>query len=180
MRGLWREVNKFFSSTSIHGFPYISDNQSRSTRIIWTVIVLAGFAAAIFFLYETVDGFSEKYVTTTVETRSITEYPFPAVTFHPSDYNSKHAFKRNFLNQFEFTRYHVKDPLLDNNKLTDLFEWLVKPMNDEVFDDVEKFLLRDEKSESFINADQVCSSVALHYKNISLKQDIRTVFKKPF
>ena len=49
MRGLWREVNEFFSSTSIHGFPYINDSHLRSTRIIWTIIVLAGFSVATIF-----------------------------------------------------------------------------------------------------------------------------------
>ena len=60
MRGVWREVNEFFSSTSIHGFPYISDSQSRSTRITWTLIVLGGFGVTSYFVYNTVDGFNEK------------------------------------------------------------------------------------------------------------------------
>ena len=102
MRGLGKEVNNFFSSTSIHGFPYISSTQSRSTRFIWTIIVLFGLGGAIFFLYETIDGFDENYITTTTETRSVQDYPFPAVTFHPGGYNSKYAFLRNFFNQFEF------------------------------------------------------------------------------
>ena len=122
MRGLWREVNEFFSSTSIHGFPYISDNQSRSTRIIWTIIVLAGFGVTSYFLYSTLDGFDEKYVSTTIETRSIKEFAFPAITFHPSDYNSKDAFKRHFLNQFEFTRYLRQSPLLNNTEFLKLYD----------------------------------------------------------
>ena len=66
MGGLWKEVNDFFTSTSIHGFPYISNINDRSTRIIWTIILFIGFGVTTFFLYETIDGFNEKYVTTTV------------------------------------------------------------------------------------------------------------------
>ena len=118
MQRLWMEVNEFFALTTIHGFQYLNNTQSKSTRVIWTLIVLAGFAANSYFLYNTVDGFSDKYVTTTVETRSIQEFPFPAITFHPSKYNSKDALKRHFLNQFEFTRYdypnRYKNPFVLN------------------------------------------------------------------
>ena len=128
MRGLWVEVNNFFSSTSIHGFPYISDAQSKSTRIIWTISVLLAFLGASYFLYHTIDGFDEKYVSTTIESRSIQEFPFPAVTFHSGDYNSKNGFLKSFLNQFDFTRYNKRSYLFDNNVFLDLYEWLVSPM----------------------------------------------------
>ena len=205
MGRLWREVNIFFSSTTIHGFQYISNTQSKSTRLIWTVIVLAGFVANSYFLYSTVGGFSDKYVTTTVETRSIQEFPFPAITFHPSEYNSKDALKRHFFNQFEFTRYiyptRYQNPyvsptvqakkyndstrLKDNEKFQSLYQWLVNPMHDELFNDVERFLVTQGKYiekefvwSSGMNSDyyKVCALVALNNRNISLKQEIRSMF----
>ena len=91
MNAIWQEAQKFFASTSIHGLPYISNSQSRSTRIIWTIFALSALCGASYFLYETVDGFDEKYVSTTIDTRSIKEFPFPAVTFNPGDYNSKNS-----------------------------------------------------------------------------------------
>ena len=94
-----KEINNFFEITSIHGFIYISNAQKRSTRYIWTVIVSVVMGAASYLLLQTIDGFSTKYVSTTIETRSIREFPFPAVTFHPGDFNSEDAFKRHFWNQ---------------------------------------------------------------------------------
>ena len=141
MRSLRKEVNEFFSSTSIHGLSYISDNQSRSTRIVWTLIIMGGFGVTSYFLYNTIDGFSDKYVTTTLETRSVKGYPFPAITFHPGEYNSKDEFLRHFLNQFEFTRYEENSPLRDNGKFMNLYEWLISPTNDKLFDDIEKILI---------------------------------------
>ena len=148
MGKLLREVNEFFTSTSIHGFPYISDTQTRSTRIIWTVIVIAALGGASYFLYQTVEGFDEKYVSTTIETRGIQEFPFPAVTFHPGQFNSEKGLLRTFLNQFEFTRYvdkrHDKgnNPMEDNEKFMNLFGWLVSPMNDNLFDATQNFLIK--------------------------------------
>ena len=139
MGGLWKEVNNFFTSTSIHGFPYISNTNERSTRIIWSIILFLGFGAATFFLYETIGGFNEKYVTTTVETRSIQDYPFPAITFHPGDFNSKDAFLRDFLNEFEFVRFDKNSSLRSNEKFMNLYQWLIsQTSNDEFFDDIEK------------------------------------------
>ena len=132
--GLWREMNDFFASTSIHGFPYISDTHSKSTRIIWTVIVVGGFGITSYFLYNTVDGFSEKHISTTVETRSIKDYPFPAVTFHPGEYNSEKYFLKKFLNEFEFTRYDPSSSVEDNNKFFNLYQWLLTPMKNKIFE----------------------------------------------
>ena len=101
MRGLRGELNDFFSSTSIHGFPYISNTNSRSTRIIWTLIVLAGFGITSYFLYNSVSGFSTKLVSTTIETRSIQEFPFPAVTFYPGDHSLVDSFTKTFLSLHE-------------------------------------------------------------------------------
>ena len=134
MRGLWREVNEFFSSTSIHGFSYISDSQSKSTRFIWILIVLFGFFFTSYFLYETIDGFDEKYVITTVEEKSIKHYPSPAVTFHPSSYNSKEAFLRNFLNEFEFTRYDKNNSLRDNDQFLKSYIWLLGSLHNKLFE----------------------------------------------
>ena len=98
-----QELNHFCEATTIHGFAYISQSQKRSTRIIWTLVVLV---AAGVTSYETVGGFDDKYVSTTIQTKDIKKYPFPAVTFSSGDFNSKKSFRRNFLNEFHFTRYH--------------------------------------------------------------------------
>ena len=111
-----KTFNDFFEATSIHGFAYMSVSQTRCTRILWTLIVLAATGVASYLLYETVTGFEENYTSTTIETHSIKEFPFPAVTFDPGDYNSKDAFLRTFLNQLEFTRYKKNSPLRDNDK----------------------------------------------------------------
>ena len=167
MWGLWKEANEFFSSTSIHGLPYISNTQSRSTRIIWTIIVLGGFGVTSYFLYNTVCGFDEKYVTTT---RSIHEYPFPAITFHPGNYNSKDAFKKIFLNQLNFHHFNHYDPIQDSENAY-LYQWLLNPQNENFLNDIEKnsvllissgWGLGDLKDET----DYTCSLLALHEKNI--------------
>ena len=91
-----QRINEFFEATTIHGFGYMSINQTKTTRIIWTLIVLGATAAVSYFLYETLAGFKKNYTSTTVETRSVKNFEFPAVTFDPGDYNSEYNFLRIF------------------------------------------------------------------------------------
>ena len=90
-----KEVYMFLEASTIHGLVYLSTNQSKTTRIIWTFIVLTAFGVASYFLYQTIKGFDTKYTSTTIEDRNINEYPFPAVTFDPGEFNSKDNFLIN-------------------------------------------------------------------------------------
>ena len=99
MRRLQSELNSFSEGTTLHGFAYLSKGQTLCTRIIWSLILLGAAGVAGYFLYQTVKGYDENYTSTKIETRSIKEFPFPAVTFHPGDFHSNRAFLQMFLNQ---------------------------------------------------------------------------------
>ena len=95
----------FCETTTIHGLSYLTQDKSRSTRFIWFVVVVTASTFAGYFLYETVNGYNTNFTSTTIKTKSIQDYPFPAVTFHSGDFNSENDFARTFLNQFQLTRY---------------------------------------------------------------------------
>ena len=154
-------LNSFLEATTIHGLTYISTNQGKCTRIIWTAVVLAAAGVASYYLYETVIGFEVNYTSTTIETSRIQKYPFPAVTFDPGNFNSKEAFKRTLLNQFEFTRYKESDALRSNEEFGNTYQWLVSPMNNNLFDDIEKYLLNEKSEfrdgkETFLQSIEIC------------------------
>ena len=100
MREAIQNLHGFFDSTTIHGLSYLTNDKSRSTRFIWFMIVLTASIFAGYFLSETLAGYDTKFTSTTVETKSVKHYPFPAVTFYPGDENSEKGFLRAFLNQF--------------------------------------------------------------------------------
>ena len=140
MRSLLSELNNFSEATTIHGFAYLSKDQSKCTRLIWSLTVLGAAVVAGYFLYETIKGFDEHYTSTTIETRSVKQFPFPAVTFHPGDFNSNSGLMQMFLNQFEFTRFEEDDPLQNNEKFHENFYWLYSRMSFELFEKIENFL----------------------------------------
>ena len=114
-QNLWRELNDFLSSTSVHGLPYIHRSQSGTTRVIWTVLVAGALITATVLLVQTVGDWDTNYISTTLKTRGIENYPFPAVTFHPGEFQTKNNFLRTLLNHFELTRYEESSPLYDNS-----------------------------------------------------------------
>ena len=138
LSNLWRELNDFLSSTSVHGLPYIHRSQSGTTRVIWTVLVAGALITATVLLVQTVGDWDTKYISTTLETRGIENYPFPAVTFHPGEFPTEKHFLRTLLNHFEMTRYEESSPLYDNSVFmkkfskfvnfgpdgTSLFDWV--------------------------------------------------------
>ena len=143
MRRILTELNNFSEATTVHGFAYLSKSQRKGTKVIWSLIVTGAAIVAGYFLFNTIKGFDEKYTSTTIETRNIKDFPFPAVTFHPGDFNSENSFLRTYLNQFGFTRYEESDNIRDNNMFRNKFGWLVKQTTSEILKHVQKYLLEE-------------------------------------
>ena len=171
-----KTIFDFFDSTTIHGLAYLTNDKSKITRFIWLLIVVIAFSFAGFFLSETLAGYNTKFTSTTIETRNVDQFPFPAVTFYPGDENLKKGFYRTFLNQIKLTRY--KGEMWDNEEFFQLFEWLLGPIGDQLFRGVEDFLIEEQnwiKSNTY--DEQVCELMALEtLKQISMKEEIRAIY----
>ena len=127
-QSLWQELNDFLSSTSVHGLPYIHRSQSGTTRVIWTVLVAGALITATVLLVQTVGDWGTNYISTTIETRGVEQYPFPAVTFYPGEFSSKTGFLRTLLNHFQLTRYEESSPLYDNAVFANKYSTFVESL----------------------------------------------------
>ena len=72
----------FLESSTIHGLSHIALTK-RWTRIIWVLVITAGFSGAAFLIYESFKGWEESPVKTTIETVPIEQITFPTVTVCP-------------------------------------------------------------------------------------------------
>ena len=182
MGKLFLELNNFTEATTVHGFAYLSKGQTLCTRLIWSLTVIGAAVVAAYFLYETINGFDEKYTSTTIETRSVKKFPYPAITFHPGDFNSENAFLQTFFNQFEFTRYSEKDKMRDNNLFLQKFGALfVSPMNTQIFEGVQKYLLEEKlfiNKKGGIFRNEICSLLALSNRKIEIQSMLLNKFKE--
>ena len=61
---------------------YLSQNR-RNVRLFWIIVIISGFVGSAVLIYQSFQSWSESLVTTTIETRPITEFVFPKVTVCP-------------------------------------------------------------------------------------------------
>ena len=88
-------LNEFLESSSIHGLFYIRGAKSPLARMIWILIVLAGFSAAGKVIYDSFQAWDESPVVSSVRTKPITQMKFPQVTVCPPQ-NSNTALNQDF------------------------------------------------------------------------------------
>ena len=76
------EVKTFLESSTIHGLAYIAVTR-KYARLLWTLIVFAGFTYAVFMIYQSFQDWQNNPVKTTIDIRRIEEITFPKVTVCP-------------------------------------------------------------------------------------------------
>ena len=81
-RAVMHEFRSFLESSTIHGLTYISSTR-KYVRLFWIFVVITGFSAASFMIYESFQAWEESPVSTNIETLPITEITFPKVTVCP-------------------------------------------------------------------------------------------------
>ena len=116
-------VRVFLETSTVHGLSYISTTK-KWVRLFWILIVIAGFAGAVFLIHESFDSWSESPIKTTIETLPISKMKFPKVTVCPPK------------NTFTDLNYDMM--LVENLTLT-------KEMRDEMF----KYALEVIEEDSF-------------------------------
>ena len=74
---------EFLESSTIHGLFYIATNR-RVARLLWICVVIAGFTAAGVLIQQSFSSWDENPVSTTIESRSISDLEFPGVVVCPA------------------------------------------------------------------------------------------------
>ena len=70
IKGLFRE---FLETSTIHGLQHIGGEKQKLAKLIWVVIVVCGFSIAAVLIMDSVKGWEESPVSTSVETLPISE-----------------------------------------------------------------------------------------------------------
>ena len=110
------ELNRFAEETSIHGFTYLSRSHHLRSKIIWTAFLAVAFSSAAIMIGQNFEDTASHPLSTTLDTVSVTQVPFPAITIHPGKFSSEKAlFKRTF-DYLHLERYNDGDELRNNTE----------------------------------------------------------------
>ena len=115
-KSVHNELNRFAEETSIHGFTYLSRSHRLRSQIIWTAFLAVAFSAAAIMIGQNFEDTAAHPLSTTLDTVSVTQVPFPAITIHPGKFSSEKAlFKRTF-DYLHLERYNDGDELRNNTE----------------------------------------------------------------
>ena len=116
-----RELNSFAEKTSIHGFSYLAKTSHCLTNIIWSLFLGIAFTVAVIMIQQNFEDAQNHPLSTTLDTISVTEVPFPAISIYPGGFrNEKAMFKRMF-DYLTFERYEETDGLGNNTEFLRLW-----------------------------------------------------------
>ena len=134
-------VRTFLESSTIHGLTYISTTR-RLVKLLWIVIVIAGFTGAGIMIYQSFQSWDESPVKTTIETLPIKNITFPKVTVCPP---------KNTFTNLNYDLMIMKNLTLDNNTQDELTNFAVGQLENTISETVHLKLNRLHDDNRYYN-----------------------------
>ena len=134
-------LREFLDSSTIHGLYYIA-NTKKFVRVLWTLIVIAGFSGATYLIYESFQTWKASPVSTTTETLSIKKITFPKITVFPPI---------NTFTDLNFDIMMNANVTLTQDTRDKLSNLAVRKLNDWLFSQVMKNLSMVEDNDRYYN-----------------------------
>ena len=110
------QVKYFLETSTIHGLSWISSTR-RLARYFWIIVVIGGFSASAYLIYESFYNWQQSPITTTVDILPISKIKLPNITVCPpngSSLNLNHAIlKSEKIRLNEETRRQLTDDAID-------------------------------------------------------------------
>ena len=119
---MWQSVAEYFESTSIHGFSHLRASKTLLGRLLWILIIGSCFSLAALLICESIEEANDNPILTNIETISVQDIPFPAVTIKTPEPNIWRHFAK-ILNGLAFDQ--VRSELPEDNKLVEMISPII-------------------------------------------------------
>ena len=120
-------VRSFLETSSIHGLGHISTSRSYFSKLFWIIVVVTGFTGAGVLIYQSFQSWSENPVTTTLDTRPITEITLPKVTVCPP---------KNTFTDLNYDLIVTENKTLDDNTISELTNIAMDVLYDHLYETI--------------------------------------------
>ena len=128
-------IKTFLESSTIHGLAYIA-NGKKYVRLLWILVVIAGFTGAGYIIYQSFQSWADGPVKTTIETHPIKEITFPKVTVCPP---------RNSFTDLNYDLMMTENMTLDNDIRDEIKEYALQLMYDHYYESIMANLTRSSR-----------------------------------
>ena len=151
-------VRSFLESSTIHGLVYIS-RPGKLSRLIWILVVIAGFSGAGVMIYQSFQSWAESPVKTTIETLPITEITLPKVTVCPP---------KNTFTNLNYDLMMLENMTLDNDTREELTQFAVGLIQDHVHGELMANISKFEEENRYYNWYMGYTKIQLPYWGVQL------------
>ena len=135
------KLNTFLESSTIHGLSYIAAGR-KYVRLFWILVVIGGFSAAGFIIYQSFQSWADSPVKTTIETLPITEITFPKVTVCPP---------KNTYTDLNYDLMMTENMTLDSAIRNELENYAVEMLYDHLYDTIMRNMSKLEDNDRYYN-----------------------------
>ena len=146
-------MEQYLEATTVHGFSYLHSRNSWATRILWTNVIVIGFAFAGYLIHESVLDWDSRQTITTLESIATPLYnnvPFPTVTVcpHEDDEPDNWAFVEKIFDSVEF--FEEADKSEKTDKSEKVREEIVNPILEKLFEKLLSLYFKDKISFAWV------------------------------
>ena len=76
-------LKEFLENSTIHGLVYISSAPSKTSKLFWFLVVVAGFSASIYLINDSYEDWQASPIATSTSVQPIADLDFPTITVCP-------------------------------------------------------------------------------------------------
>ena len=135
------DIKEFFESSTIHGLAYICTT-GKYVRLFWILVVITGFSAAGVLINQSFQAWSLSPISTTVETRPISEITFPKVTVCPP---------KDTYTDLNYDLMMIENMTLDTDTRNELKNYALEQLNNHLYETIKKDLNFLTEEDRFYN-----------------------------
>ena len=154
-------AREFLHSSTIHGLAYIGSDQSQ-VRLFWICVVITGFTGSFILIHQSFSSWADSPISTTIETRPITEIDFPNVTVCPP---------RNSFTSLNPDLVRSRKMIFDEEKRKELSNYVLDAVFEANYNaKYQEFLEFSQSEGEFLNWYTGITNVTLPYKGFPHKK----------
>ena len=142
-------LHQYLARATIHGLVYISECKDVFEKFVWFVVVMLSFIFASHMIYTSISETEKEPILTTLETTSVQDVPFPAITIRGDYRLNPWGFVQKVFNMATFYGPDNKEVVEDSkeirNKTSLIIDKIIWRMLDEFNDQRKNWSLSDFK-----------------------------------
>ena len=127
-------ISSYFSVSSIHGFRYLVDCKNNIEKFCWCFVIVISLYFAGWMIWTSIEDNNEEPILTTIETTSIKNVPFPAVTIAADGRANPWGFVKK---TFDMMSFYGPDVLEDSLELRKKIDFIITKIISNIDDALE-------------------------------------------